>query len=404
MLIKCPECELQVSDKALICPHCGYPLDQRVAKRAIRSDRKKRKSLPNGFGQISEIKNMNLRKPFRAMVTVGTKENGRPIVKMLKPEAYFETYNDAYEALVKYNMNPYDLDSSITVKELYEKWFEEYKSKLSSNTSTRTITSAWAHCTQIYDMRAMDIRARHIKGVMDEATSANIKSRIKSLFNLMLDYAVEYEIVEKNYARTFSVADAILKEIAEVKNPHMTFSKDELKILWKNINIPFVDVVLIQCYGGWRPQELGLIELDNVDLEQNIIIGGMKTEAGTNRRVPIHSAIRPFIEKYHKEATELGSKYLINSVGTTHSDSTMFTYDKYRHRFENIIEVLGLNKDHRCHDGRKTFVTLAKESGVDEYAIKMMVGHKISDITEAVYTDRDDEWLKTELAKIKIPC
>lgn len=26
MLIKCHECELQVSDKALSCPHCGYPL------------------------------------------------------------------------------------------------------------------------------------------------------------------------------------------------------------------------------------------------------------------------------------------------------------------------------------------------------------------------------------------
>ncbi|WP_366525888.1 zinc-ribbon domain-containing protein, partial [uncultured Parasutterella sp.] len=26
MLIKCPECELQVSDKAATCPHCGYPM------------------------------------------------------------------------------------------------------------------------------------------------------------------------------------------------------------------------------------------------------------------------------------------------------------------------------------------------------------------------------------------
>ena len=26
MLTKCPECDLQVSDKAYTCPHCGYPL------------------------------------------------------------------------------------------------------------------------------------------------------------------------------------------------------------------------------------------------------------------------------------------------------------------------------------------------------------------------------------------
>ena len=90
-LIKCPECDLQVSDKAITCPHCGYPLDAKVVKRQQRKSNKRRK-LPNGFGAISEIKNTNLRKPFRAMVTVGKDFYGRPIRKMLKPVAFFETY------------------------------------------------------------------------------------------------------------------------------------------------------------------------------------------------------------------------------------------------------------------------------------------------------------------------
>ena len=55
----------------------------------------------------------------------------------------------------------------------------------------------------------------------------------------------------------------------------------------------------------------------------------------------------------------------------------------------------------RPHDGRKHFVTMAKKYGVDEYAIKYMVGHKISDITEKVYTQREFEWLKDEIEKIK---
>lgn len=28
MIINCPECELQVSDKAYSCPHCGFPLKE----------------------------------------------------------------------------------------------------------------------------------------------------------------------------------------------------------------------------------------------------------------------------------------------------------------------------------------------------------------------------------------
>lgn len=77
MLTKCPECELQVSDKALTCPHCGYPLIKTERTERSKSRPKRHKRLPNGFGQISEIKDHNLRRPFRAMVTIGKplKEN-----------------------------------------------------------------------------------------------------------------------------------------------------------------------------------------------------------------------------------------------------------------------------------------------------------------------------------------
>lgn len=66
-----------------------------------------------------------------------------------------------------------------------------------------------------------------------------------------------------------------------------------------------------------------------------------------------------------------------------------------------LIRMLVAKTLHRPHDGRKHFVTMAKKYGVDEYAIKYMVGHKISDITEKVYTQREFEWLKDEIEKIK---
>lgn len=33
MLLNCPECQLQVSDKATTCPHCGYPLQSVYTER-----------------------------------------------------------------------------------------------------------------------------------------------------------------------------------------------------------------------------------------------------------------------------------------------------------------------------------------------------------------------------------
>lgn len=412
MLVSCPECQLQISDKAVICPHCGYPLQNPKSKNPLRKNSRKRMRLPNGFGQISEIKGQNLRKPFRAMVSDGKKPNGRPIVKPLKPESYFETYNEAYTALVEYHRNPYDIEPSITVEQLYERWLPGYLNTLESESGKRTIPAAWKYCNQIASMRVSDVRARHIKGVIDNGyklekgiqkyPSDVTKSRMKSLFNMMLDYAVEYEIVDKNYARTFDLSDDIIEGATTAKKAHMAFTDTEMKLLWENINYPYVDALLFQCYSGWRPQEIGLIRVEDVNLETGLIKGGMKTAAGKNRMVPIHSKIENIIRARIEEAKKLGSEFLFNcpETGTT-SRELRLTYDKYDNRFKNIKNNLGLDENHRPHDGRVQFVTMAKKAGLDEYAIKYIVGHKIDDITERVYTKREATWLKTEIEKIK---
>lgn len=410
MLTQCPECELPVSDKATACPHCGYPLKPSEKQKRPRKSNKRRR-LPNSFGQISEIKNRNLRNPFRAMVTVGKTPDGKPICKPLKPESYFATYNDAYAALVEYNKNPYDLEPSITMQELYDKWLPEYEKTVKS---TKSATSAWAYCSGVYKMRVMDIRARHVKGCMEEGVAvirgkeqhptATMKNQIKSLFNMLLDYALEYELVDRNYSRTFNLTEETVKEIQSVKKEHIAFTDEEMDLLWANASSKQgVDILLIQCYSGWRPQELGLLELKDVDLENWTFQGGMKTDAGENRVVPIHSRIQDLVLRKYQEAEALGSPYLLNWADPNNRNrkNLKLTYARYQKAFERIRDELKLNPNHRPHDGRTHFVTMAKRYGVDEYAIKYMVGHKISDITEKVYTRREFAWLREEIEKIK---
>lgn len=385
MLTVCPECQLQISDKATTCPHCGFPL-----RSSQKAHRKPHMRLPNGFGQISEIKNRNLRKPFRVMVTVGKTEYGKPICKLLKPEAYFRTYNEAYTALVEYNKSPYELDSEMTVEDLYKEWSEKYFEQIQFS-SKRTITSAWAYCTPVYDIRVRDIRARHIKLCMDQAESVNTKNRIKSMFNLMLDYALEYELVDKNYARSFNT------ESAPVQTGHLAFSDEELDVLWKYQSTPYVCYILLQTYMGWRPQELCKLRKDQVDWNEMTITGGMKTDAGRDRCVPVHKDLIPILKKIKELSDSLGSEYLCPSL-----DGTELTYDKYNKRFHQVMGEIGMSERHKPHDPRKTFVTLAKAAEVNDFAIKYIVGHAIGDLTEKVYTERSEGWLRTELEKIKI--
>lgn len=411
MLIKCPECDLQASDKAAACPHCGYPFK---SDQNIRKPRKsnKRRRLPNGFGQITEIKNRNLRNPFRAMVTVGKDENGRPICKPLKPNAFFPTYNDAYAALIEYNKDPYEFDPSTTVKDVYEEWSEKYFPTLKSESSVRGIKSSWNYCSAIYNLGIRDIRARHVRACIEEGyvmdkdekryASKNTKNKIKSTLNQLLDYAVEYEYVDKNYARDIKMSDSLNIESPGKSSKHMSFADEEMIKLWENVNNRlYVDAILIQCYSGWRPTELIELKLENINLKDWTMTGGIKSDAGIDRTVPIHSKIKELVKKKYNEAIQLKSDYLINCLDRkSEKDMINFSYKKYSQRFAEVISDLELNEKHKPHDPRKHLVTMTKKYGLDEYAIKRIIGHSINDLTERVYTDRDVEWLRSELEKI----
>ena len=58
----------------------------------------------------------------------------------------------------------------------------------------------------------------------------------------MLDYALEYEIVDKNYARTFDISSDILKEQESMRRAHIPFTEVEMEKLWNN-----VDAVNYRC-------------------------------------------------------------------------------------------------------------------------------------------------------------
>ena len=350
--------------------------------------KRKRMRLPNGFGQISEIKGRRLRKPFRAMVTVGKTETGKPICKLLKPEAYFKTYNEAYEALVLYHKNPADLSHNYTMDEVFKMWYEEYKKKERSEVGTKRMETIWNHLTSLHPRKILTVKSIDLKNAIElEDTSDGVKQRMKMVLNMMYDYAVMLEIVDRNYARQLKI------NINEtVDKPHLTYSEEEIEILWKNKEDELTKSILIECYMGWRPNELLNIKLSDIDELEMTIIGGSKTDAGKDRIVPVADKIRPLIEYFIR-----------NSKETTSSGKLFYqwpSYFSYYKKYKKLLVSLGLNEDHRPHDARKTFITRAKKKGLDEFAIKRLVGHAISDITERVYTERDVSWLRTEVNKL----
>lgn len=370
----------------------------------------------NGTGNIYKMKGGKRRKPWRVRVTVGWELNPKTgrCKQNLKTLGYYASRAEAEAALVAYQECPYDLNTKdITFKELYEQWTEDYFKKLTSISSERTITSAYRYCSGLYNMKMRDIRIYHLQECMDKGyiipdrgkekgqkryASACTKGRIKSMFNLMFDWAYAREIVDRNYARAFELdKETKIKQVRE-KRKNTIFSNEEIDLLWKNVDkIAFVDMVLCGIYSGWRPQELAILKIKDIDLELQVMYGGMKNDAGKDRCVPIHPLIQPLIEKRYAEAKELGSNYLFNDING--QQGIYMTYDKYRGRFNKVVERLQM--DHHPHETRHTFITKAKRVRMEEYILKRIVGHAINDNTEKTYTHREIEELKAEMRKIE---
>lgn len=345
--------------------------------------------LPNGYGSVYKVSGKR-RKPWRARKTIGFEinENGK-LVQKFEIIGYYPTRPEALKALSDFNENPYDIAANkLTFEDVYERWSKEHFEKIVPS-AARTWKSAYKYCEPIHKTKMRDLRVQNLEQTIKDAKVGDCtKGRMKSLFNMIYRYSIRHEIVNKNYAE---LCDGI--KTPKPKKENTPFSKDEITTIWDNLFFPFADMVLIGIYSGWRPQELATLKTENIDLVNKTMCGGLKTEAGRNRIVPIHSKILPLVENRYD------SKNIFLFNDEDGQQGTAMTYDKYRGRFNKISAKFGFS--HRPHETRHTFITLAKESNVNDYVLKLLVGHAIEDITEKIYTHRTVEQLKNEIEKIE---
>ncbi len=338
----------------------------------------------NGNGSISKLSGIR-RKPYIARVTLGWDEKtGRQIRKTI---GTYVTQKEAQKALIDYLDNPYDLDlSNILFKDVYEKWSKLKYPKV-SHSAILGYQSAYNNVEKLHNMKIKDIKARHLQEAIDSCSKGQAtKKKIKFLFGQMFAYAMQNDIITKDYSEFVDIGKASEESKRE------PFSNKEIELLWKHIDdIEFIDTILIMIYSGFRMGELLELETKNIDLINMTMTGGLKTEAGKNRLVPIHPKIFPLIEKrYNKDNQYL----IINFKGKK------MKYDNYyKEKFIPIMEQL--NMKHRPHDCRHTFATLLSNANANATAIKKMIGHESYATTEKIYTHKDIEELRKNVELIK---
>ena len=338
--------------------------------------------LPNGYGTVYKLSGKR-RNPYVARITTGWDNMGKQQYLTL---GYYETKQDGLNALAEYHKEPSLFNArSLTLEDIYNMWWKQKESTI-SNSTIIAYNSAWKNCKELHKEPFSDIRLVHLQNCMDKlGDKYGAKVDLKALWSQIWDYAISNDLANRKYTSYLNLGKHV------IKTQHRPFTYEEISKLWENLDrMEYIDVVLIFIYTGFRPTELLEITRDNVNLEEGYLKGGIKTKAGKDRIVPIHSKIRPLVKKWYNK----GSDYLI-----TNSQNKKMLYRNWKdEKFGKIMEQLEMK--HLPHDTRHTFATLGDDANMNKLCIKRIMGHASKDITDKVYTHKDIEQLKNEIEKI----
>ena len=327
---------------------------------------------PNGYGSVVRLSG-NRRKPWCARKTTGWNSKGYPIYKAI---GYYAEREDAMIALAQYNRNPYDIDlSKITLKELFEKWSARDFSKMKKS-SVSSHKSAMKHASPLYNVPYKNIKAYQMQEIIDGCgLGYSTQGAIKNLFGQLDRFALELDIIVKCNSSLISAAPI-------PPSNKVPFTEDEIKAVWKIQNQEWVDSILFFLYTGFRISEMLTIKVDDVDLEKMTIKGGIKTKAGKNRIVPIHSRI----EKFVKARVAEGNTYLFSYNGKKMSSSQYYIF------WNDLMKQLKI--EHTPHECRHTFRSRLDSAGANKRCIDLLMGHTSKDVGERVYTHKTLDELK----------
>lgn len=345
---------------------------------------------PNGSGTVIKMSG-NRRRPYEVRVNTRIDEWGYPAYDVL---GRFEDRIKADIALAEYNKNPFDVKKrDITFQETYQMWYKwkyDNPAKTYSKSSVSCTKGAFAKCASLHNMKIRNIRTGDMQAVLDDHTLSHAyMEHIANLLHQIFKYAAEYDIIEKDYSKFIQITKA------EDDEAGVPFTKKEIHMLWQNVDrVPYTDTILILIYTGWRITELLTMRTEKISLMEWTMQGGIKTSAGKNRIVPIHSGIKALVQRYYKPDTTF-------FISNPDNNKPMTKHAYYR-LFHAALSECGITTKHTPHDCRHTFTSLLDSAGANEVCIDRLVGHASKSLTRKTYTHKDIEELREAIELVKI--
>ena len=354
----CRKCQRDTPPDALYCPYCGLSLETRKYTH-------KPRTRPNGTGTA-----YRRGRTWTAQVTVGW-EDGK---QKYRTKGGFQTKRDALEYCSELKNAPRQKPKK-TFREIYEAWLPAHESRVSHSTMN-CYKAAYKYFAPIYSFAMQDIGVEELQECVDDCPNGKrTKENMKALAGLLMKYALPRHQTDMNYAEFLHTGN-------DAKGTHPAFSAEQVEMIRRQIGVtPYADYVYCMVYTGFRPTEM--FSLTKEDYRDGVLYGGIKTEAGKARAVPVSEKIRSIVEKQlvgnsdwlfpKEDGTFLTANYFrkfcfyrvleaagIQPIPTPDAPPTYVPYS-CRHTFANMLKnVSGSDKDKAALIGHEDYSTTKK--------------------------------------------
>lgn len=252
------------------------------------------------------------------------------------------------------------------------------KGKFSAGYS-KDLLNAYKYTNNLRKMIYKELKTSELQALINEINSVNKGSAttntlIKLLRNLD-KYAMQEGIITQGYSQFINNDTGTTNKVTKKVFTHKQIQKlEKLKINKKEQLVK--DILIILLYTGFRINELIYLSTKNINLDKNYLIGGSKTEAGTNREIPVHPKIKSIIKKYYNEKQEFLFQYSDKPLQYGYINALFYSFRK-KYTFLN---------NHCFHECRHTFRTELEQLGIKQVIINAILGHKNGNISLDTYT------------------
>lgn len=374
MDIKCKKCHTPLPEGALFCFKCG----------ARQKTEQKPKSRGNGQGSVYQLKN----KTWIAIITTGYEvDEAGNYHRHTRSKSGFKTKKEAVAYLSELAASP-NKQKSITLKELYEKWYPTHRAGLSTMGNYQ---AAFNYFAPIQHLKLDDIDIDDLQECIDDCPRGKrTRQNMKAVCGLLYKYAIPRRFTTLNLAQYLIVGGG--EDESKAALPF-----EAVETLQSLIGVvPYADYIVAQCYLGFRPAELLALEVKDYNPQSRSFVGGAKTEAGRNRIVPVSKKIQPIIDNLIQRKAE--GAVFCNAAGEH------MTVPVYRHAFYNALKAAGINnpvvekdgvkrKTYTPHSCRHTFATMMKQVSAPDKDKLTLIGHTSTEMLRH-YQDVDTESLR----------